>query len=252
MLGPALDHGVGGALKSCPGIRNKFNIIGLKGRRRGHNGKSPLTTASGPRSNCSQASGRNSAPLADFCIDMPKPSFPTEIDDPANAYLNILFEVNARLNFMNSIQDLNLPDGILREMCQLNLRHICELTAIGCVVLQGDYRSFRSFREADNPRHIFLGLSKIHTGFFSMPATITKNDDPLGVLIEGHGDTNAMTRSELELLWSKTGNFLHRLTATSFFRPEDRSDEDMWPDYRLIIKRLRLLLDSQYNNCKGP
>ena len=70
---------------------------------------------------------------------MAKPSLPISKEEKAGAYLNVLSEINARLRFIKTIRLSTLPYRIVRELCHLQLRHICELVAIGCLVVQGDY-----------------------------------------------------------------------------------------------------------------
>jgi hypothetical protein len=104
---------------------------------------------------------------------MAKPSLPTSKDERARAYLQVLFEVNARSEFLKSLKSSNLPYGISREVCHLQLRHICELVAIGCLVVQGDYTSSADLSGEYNPQKVFRGLEKLYAGFFPQAASIT-------------------------------------------------------------------------------
>ena len=72
-------------------------------------------------------------------LDMTKVPLPSSKEDKAAAYLAVLMEINARLQIINITKSSGTLHGIAREICYLQLRHICELVAIGCLVIQGDY-----------------------------------------------------------------------------------------------------------------
>jgi hypothetical protein len=127
----------------------------------------------------------------------------------------------------------------------------CELIAIGCIVAQGDYASFKSFREADNPKSIFFCLGKIYAGFFPLPARVTRDENNIITHIERYHSMEAMSQSDSESIWSKTGNFLHRLTTTSYFRIEDRDNKIFWPDYIEMVGKFRALLNPHITAVKS-
>jgi hypothetical protein len=108
-------------------------------------------------------------------MEMTKPSLPTSKEDRARAYLQVLFEISARLQFIKSMESANLPYGISREVCHLQLPHICELVAIGCLIVQGDYTSSPDLSGEYNPQKVFRGLEK-YDGFFPQSASITLNN----------------------------------------------------------------------------
>lgn len=95
-----------------------------------------------------------------------KPQMPTSKEEKATAYLNVLSEINARLRLIKSVKLSTLPYGIVRELCHLQLRHICELIAIGCLIVRGDYASSSDHY---SPSKIFRVLEKSYEGFFPQP-----------------------------------------------------------------------------------
>src|SRR5271170_1860695 len=135
-------------------------------------------------------------------------TLPASQDERSRAYLNVLFEINARMKFIPSVKLANLPNGIARELCHLQLRHICELVAIGCLVIQADYSAARG--EYD-PKKVFRALNR-YPRFFPSPAILERDEGGYLTNIEFAPNPLAMTRSELESLWVKTGTYLHRLT----------------------------------------
>jgi hypothetical protein len=181
---------------------------------------------------------------------MAKPSLPTSKDERARAYLQVLFEVNARLEFLKSLKSSNLPYGISREVCHLQLRHICELVAIGCLVVQGDYTSSAELSGEYNPQKVFRGLEKLYAGFFPQAASITTVNGNLDI----HANANpaAMTRKEMETLWGKTGNYLHRLKIKNFFREEEAAESNFWPELDTYVMKLEALLNPHIIPMHNP
>jgi len=181
---------------------------------------------------------------------MLKSSLPTSRDDRARAYLNVLFEINARLGLIKSLKLLNLPDGLAREVCYLQLRHICELMAIGCLVIQGDYKSSRSLTGEYNPQRMFRSLGRLYPRFFPQSVTITREADIID--IRGRLNPEAITREELEHLWSTTGNYLHRLKINNFFRPENWAARDIWTEIESYVAKFEALLNPHAIEMHNP
>lgn len=172
---------------------------------------------------------------------MAKPSLPTTTDDRARAYLGVLFEIAARLRFLQSLKGSTSPYGISREICYLQLRHICELVAIGCIVIQGDYISHKTLKGEYNPQAIFKSMDKLYEGSFPQPYLMTTAAHG-GHIYQFNHTPNAMTRQEMEILWGKTGNYLHRLKIEHFFRPEQQTDSNIWAEIDPYIDKLKTLL----------
>jgi hypothetical protein len=132
------------------------------------------------------------------------------------------------------------PYGVLREFCHLQLRHICELVAIGSLVIQGDYTYDPGVKDEYNPQKIFRSLDKAYPDPFPQPMTVTYDGTWNFV---ANSKPGAMTRKELENLWSRTGNYLHRLRIANFFRVEELADAEFWPGIDDHILKLELLLN---------
>jgi hypothetical protein len=172
---------------------------------------------------------------------MAKAALPTSQDDRARAYLHVLFEIKERLVLIKTMRLSTLPYGIVRELCQLQLRHICELVAIGCLVIQGDYTSSAALTDDYHPDKIFRILGNKYEGFFPQATTITIVSSVTTVAANTKPD--AMTRAEMEKLWHRTGNYLHRLQIGKFFKADDHKDANFWPDINTYVSKIELLLN---------
>ncbi len=170
---------------------------------------------------------------------MAKPSFPKSKNERAYAHLQVLFEINARLQIIESVKQINAPFGIAREICYLQLRHICELVAIGSVIVQGDYTSSPDFTGEYAPSKVFKSLDKHYPGSFPQTLVIEKGEN--GIQFKCNVSRNEMTRKEMEELWGRTGNFLHRLKLKNFFREE--TELNIWPEIDQHTAKLKALLN---------
>jgi hypothetical protein len=195
-----------------------------------------FATTSTARSKRDQASGINSGVDS---LAMAKPSLPTSKEDRAKAYLQVLFEINSRLSLIKLMKSSDWPYGIAREVCHLQLRHICELVAIGCLVVQGDYTSSPELTGEYSPTKVFRSMEKLYEGFFPQAASITTENE--NVKIDCSAKPSAMTRKEMETLWGKTGNYMHRLKIKNFFKVEEHSN--IWPEIDGYVAKFLALLN---------
>jgi len=170
---------------------------------------------------------------------MVKLRLPQSKEERAAAYLRVLFEIDARVHAIKVTMTSDWPAGMSREICQLQLRHICELVAIGCAVIQGEYQCF-SIGEW-KPKNIFRALSAKYEGFFPQSAVITKA--ATGTDIRCNVVPGCVTRSEIEAIWERTGNVLHRLSVKSYFREDEAGNK--LADVEESVVKIKTLLDSR-------
>ena len=71
-------------------------------------------------------------------VVMTKLSYPKTDEDKAKVYLHCMVEIKERLRVIETIQSIEMPSLFVKEACFLQLRYVCELIAIGCLVAQGD------------------------------------------------------------------------------------------------------------------
>jgi hypothetical protein len=110
-----------------------------------------------------------------------------------------------------AVTALLLP-GLLsiREFYFLQIRMICELIALGCLVAHGDIKATqtRAFRAAWSPAEIIPRLEKLHPEFFPKPVSPTLIGTRIGHLADA--SAGALTKDELLVLYGRCGNVLHR------------------------------------------
>lgn len=144
-------------------------------------------------------------------------------DNPEiNAYAGILDEVRTRILGINTIVagTASLPPWIPAELCYLQLRLLCELVALGCLIAHGDIEATRGKKlqkeyAADD---ILKALEHLHPNFYPHP--ITCHFHPGGVHIE-RVESGYLTKHELIALYHECGGHLHRGSLSTIFRKEN-------------------------------
>lgn len=185
--------------------------------------------------------------------DMAKAAFPTTREQRIEIYLRIMEEIKERLNIIESLKAASISPLQAREICFLELRHICELIAIGCLAAQGTLKMSGLLGEEYNPVKIFKELerniqaeidTKPHPAstfpaFFPQDAVIERADNTTH--IRCNTKTGVLTRKDAEKLWSISGNFLHRLSVKKFLTAQV-PDSNFWIEIDSHISKIRTLL----------
>src|SRR6266540_3273159 len=139
-----------------------------------------------------------------------------------------------------------LPPPALREFCFLQLRMLCELIALGCLVAHGDIPATQTkkLQREWSPDRILAELEKLHPHFYPQPG----RDAPPESGEDRHFmalDSGFLTKSELLSLYGTCGGELHRGSVRHLFnqRKPFRADHgDILEWRRKINELLRLHL----------
>lgn len=132
-------------------------------------------------------------------------------------YANLMDEVKVRISSINSaaLGRLPLPTPLVREFCYLQLRMLCELIALSCLVAHGDitfllpHKLGKSYSADD----ILDRLSKLREHFY--PSPIRQNvvrrvpSGPAEFRLDGV-DPSPLPKDQLLDLYAKTHKCLHR------------------------------------------
>ncbi len=133
-------------------------------------------------------------------------------------YANLMDEAKGRFNAIEAALNgrLGLPDLFAEEFCYLQLRLLCEIIALGCVIAHDSMGPIEIKRLAKryDADDIIKELERYHSDFYPHPIilTVTKPcpEKPNG---EAHIERKAagfLTKAELLKLYGRTGNYLHR------------------------------------------
>jgi hypothetical protein len=100
---------------------------------------------------------------------------PTPADhNAATVYTSIMEEAKFRALSINTLTGTNvaLPVVLLRESCFLQLRMLCELIALGCMVAHG-IKETKALQKCYNAGDIVKSLEKLHpTQFPGDPSSV--------------------------------------------------------------------------------
>lgn len=128
-------------------------------------------------------------------------------------YVDLMEEIKFRHAALNPLmQAESIPWVVRRESSFLQLRLMCELIALGCLVAHGDMPAIRAKRlhqrwEAD---YIIKAMEKLHANFYPRPVKIIvqKNDEP--AQLAPITDEPYLTKEMLIKLHHRCGEVLHR------------------------------------------
>jgi hypothetical protein len=161
---------------------------------------------------------------------MPQVQYPTTLQERIPAYMKIMEEIKVRVQMIEHTKGAGLPFSLAREVCFLQLRHMVELIAIGCLAAQGKLTGSKALLVEDNPNRIFRELDKYFPYGFPQAATPkieAQGGEQRWVGIVANDKPSALTRREALQMWADSGNYLHRLTVKKFFSPET-AETDPW------------------------
>jgi hypothetical protein len=127
-------------------------------------------------------------------------------------YANLMNEVKVRIDCINqAVQGKRgFPVPIVREFCYLQLRLLCELIALGCLVAHGDIKSLQSHKtgRAYSADEILKKLTELRPHFYPFACRQTKNADG-SMHLQGI-DPSPLSKDDLLTLYGNTHRFLHR------------------------------------------
>jgi hypothetical protein len=137
---------------------------------------------------------------------------------PMTIYANLMEEAKARLEAIKAALagQLLIHEMICEEFAYLQLRLLCEIVALGCLVAHGDFTQddltrLRNEYDADK---IIRNLEALNPTFFPIPVRMTVRPqspgDPGEVRLDDVQPGAFLTKIELLDLYGRSGNYLHR------------------------------------------
>lgn len=131
-------------------------------------------------------------------------------------YADLMEEIKARFDCINTTTQgrLALPAPITREFCYLQIRFLCELVALSCLVAHGDMDELKSHKlgRSWSADEIIDKMSKLRPHFY--PITMKEMSvTPMGK-VKNHAleavNPSPFPKEKLLSLYGKTHKFLHR------------------------------------------
>jgi hypothetical protein len=126
-------------------------------------------------------------------------------------YCELMAEIKMR---EHAISLMTKSNGLLAQMvyesCYLQLRMMCELIAISCLVVHGDIPATKTkkMKKTWQADQIMSRLSEIHADFYPRPVKADESDKfKIGDVKAGY-----LSKRDLVVLYGKCGDRLHRGT----------------------------------------
>lgn len=167
----------------------------------------------------------------------------------AKAYCTLMQEARTRLEVIRHISqnDAKFPTPIVREICYLQLRLLCEIVAVCCLVAHGDVGTTRALRKTYEPRKIIDKLGQLNPNFYPQPINQTTTDygTHKGHRIEPTPNAEHLTKQELVRLWDRCGDVLHRSPMVKAIKLQ-RFDSHDAADIRTWFTKILGLLDHHW------
>src|ERR1019366_9455022 len=91
-------------------------------------------------------------------------------------YLGLMEEIKFRFGTISRITqgDLPLPPKAIQEYCLLQIRMVCELISLACLVAHGDISKSNRLTKTYQADKIISELETLHPDFFPKPVTMTQ------------------------------------------------------------------------------
>ena len=127
-------------------------------------------------------------------------------------YQALMIEAKARaLSIHTLVNDQRgIPSPLAREYGFLQIRMLCEIIGLGCLVAHGDLvdKSPAKLRKTYAPGEIIAALDRLHDDFFPVP--IHPEKTATGWHMAEYRGGPYLKKSEIAKLWAKCGEILHR------------------------------------------
>ncbi|GLI23431.1 hypothetical protein GGQ86_003033 [Xanthobacter flavus] len=170
------------------------------------------------------------------------------VQQSLDLYASLMDEVKVRIGAINQLlaHPLLFPFPIRREFGFLQLRMICELVALGCLVAHEDIKATQSsdLRKKYAADEIINRLSDLHSDFFPTPHVRTEN----GRLNNITPKTEPyLTKDEMIKLVRECGDILHKGSLKKLIKPKYPIKYEI-DDLVLYTNKLIRLLESHHIN----
>jgi hypothetical protein len=128
-----------------------------------------------------------------------------------NLYTSIMQEAKARVDAINVILkgQTGLAERAATEFCFLQIRMLCELTALGCLVAHGEIEETKTLSKTWAADEIVKRLERLHPTFYPYPVVFT-NPQPGHWHLEDFPNENYLKQAEFGKLVGITGDILHK------------------------------------------
>jgi hypothetical protein len=146
-----------------------------------------------------------------------------DLNAACQTYRGLMVEVKARISSINTLTNdqRGIPSKLVREFGVLQIRMLCEIIGLSCLVAHGDLveRSGQNLKKAYAPGEIFSALMALHDDFFPVPIVPEKTE--IGWHIAEYVGKPFASKTEIREIWAKCGEILHRGTLKRLIKEKE-------------------------------
>lgn len=184
---------------------------------------------------------------------MPPVPRPTKQQTEAmRIYSALLEEAVIRLNAIGELLApyQTMPKAIVVEQVYLQLRMMCELTALCCLVAHGDLdeTSSKRFQKEYAADNLLRMLEMLHPNFYPHPVSTSRTST--GIHIE-RIPTGFLTKTELVSLYRECGDRLHRGSLAKFKSTAPRVHSNDLVNLQHVSNKFLVLLKAHHVASKS-
>lgn len=145
-----------------------------------------------------------------------------EQNEAITTYADILNEVRTRILSINTIisNTTSLPPWLTAELGYIQLRMLCELVALGCLIAHGDLKPTKGkkFQKEYAADHIIKSLEQLHSNFYPHPVICDFSTNSIHIERIKSG---FLTKDDLLKLYYECGDYLHRGSISKIYNPSN-------------------------------
>lgn len=162
-----------------------------------------------------------------------------------DAYANILREINARIAGINhcTLGRSGLESPLVLDFSYLQIRMICELVAIGCLIAHGDIKETTSstMQREWSAEKIMNSLERLHPNFYPFPINQTHSNGSVHI----DPRKTPLSKPDFLTLYRKCNDGVHRGTLKSYVK----GSKTRQIDYPAITSKAQKLVDLLSNHA---
>ena len=174
--------------------------------------------------------------------------------DILRLYCSLMEEVKIRIGVINHTYRDKLPPHVVREICYLQFRFICEIIALACLAAHSEIEETQAVKHDYQPHKIIKRLQALNPHFYPQPAERRRIADSKCTILASRSDIKYLSKKELLYLWGKAGNILHRGSMVKVLKAE-QPGSDNYADIVDWTEKITGLLNSHWitvvENKKG-
>lgn len=164
-------------------------------------------------------------------------------------YANLMDEVKLRVNCIDSAATgkMRFPNPIVREFCYLQLRMLCELISLSCLVAHGDITFLQPHKlgRSYSADEILDRLTKLRAHFYPIAVRQTILAGPPRSFQLEPVEPSPFSKDDLIKLYSETHKYLHRGSLKKLLSSETPIDVTInLPEIVKWAQRINDLLSS--------